>query len=588
MSSMSRRLATLALLGSLVVLLGWPLAATVLEACQAPRRLDRALTSLGLDDWALRIRRTWNIEPEPASGTVLDPAATARLLLETRGMARPARLAVETLALVLMTEALVLPPGILLALLLFRTDVWGRRLLLGMLGIAAFVPLPLHATAWLGALGNAGRMQAIGLRPILVGRTGAAIIHALAGLPWVVFLAGVGLRTVEPELEEAAEFDMPASRVWRKVTLRRGVGAIAAAAVAVAVLTAGDMTVTDLLQVRTYAEEAYVQFTLGRGPADAALVSIPPLIILGGAIVLAARSLVRADPARLASAFAPPRRWKLGRWRVALGALLLLLVGNLVALPLYSLVWRAGRVGGRARLGQLPTWSLSGLVGTLSFAAAESWEPIQTSLMLAATAATLTATLAWSLAWVSRRSRAWQVLLLVTLALSLATPGPVAGMALELAYRWFPSIYDSPLIVILAQSLRTLPYALLILWPALRILPGELLESAVLDGHGPWGQLWYVVLPLSRRALAAAWCVAFVLGFGELPATNLLQPPGITTITFRIWTLLHTGVESHLAGVALVTLAVLAIAALSAVFGLSLLLSWDGPAGGRGGAAGER
>ena len=109
----------------------------------------------------------------------------------------------------------------------------------------------------------------------------------------------------------------------------------------------------------------------------------------------------------------------------------------------------------------------------------------------------------------------------------------------------------------------------------LRILPGELLESAVLDGHGPWGQLWHVILPLSRRVLAAAWCVAFVLGFGELPATNLLQPPGITTITFRIWTLLHTGVESHLAGVALVTLAVLAIAALAAVLGLKLLLSSD-------------
>ena len=575
MSRMSRRLAALALLGSLVVLVGWPLAATVLEAGRAPQRLDRAFTALGLDDWALRLRRVWSIEPEPASGSVLDPAATARLLRETGGLARPARLAVETLALVLMTEALVLPPGILLALLLFRTDIWGRGLLLGILGIAAFVPLPLHATAWLGALGNAGRMQAIGLRPVLVGRTGAAIIHALACLPWVVFLVGVGLRTIEPELEESAELDMPAGRVWSKVTLRRGVGAIAAAAVAVAVLTAGDMTVTDLLQVRTYAEEAYVQFTLGRGPADAALVSIPPLIILGGSIVLIARSLIRADPARLASAFVPARRWKLGRWRVAVGAALLLLVGNLVALPLYSLVWRAGRVGGRARLGQPPTWSFAGLLGTLGFAAAESWEPIQTSLMLAAGAATVTAVLAWVLAWVSRNSLAWQVLLLATLALTLATPGPVAGMALELAYRWFPPIYDSPLIVVMAQSIRTLPYALLILWPALRILPGELLESAVLDGHGPWGQLWHVILPLSRRVLATAWCVAFVLGFGELPATNLLQPPGITTITFRIWTLLHTGVESHLAGVALVTLAVLAIAALAAVLGLRLLLSSD-------------
>ena len=53
-----------------------------------------------------------------------------------------------------------------------------------------------------------------------------------------------------------------------RVTLRRALGAIAAAALAVAVLTAGDMTVTDLLQVRTYAEEAYLQYSLGRGPGE--------------------------------------------------------------------------------------------------------------------------------------------------------------------------------------------------------------------------------------------------------------------------------------------------------------------------------
>ena len=118
-----------------------------------------------------------------------------------------------------------------------------------------------------------------------------------------------------------------------------------------------------------------------------------------------------------------------------------------------------------------------------------------------------------------------------------------------------------------------MPYALLILWPALRILPPALLESAALDGLGPWHQIWRVALPLSARALLAAWCVAFVLGFGELPATNLLQPPGVTTITFRIWTLLHTGVESHLAGVALVTLSVIVAAATAAILGLRLLLT---------------
>ncbi len=61
--------------------------------------------------------------------------------------------------------------------------------------------------------------------------------------------------------------------------MRRAITApIAAAALAVAVLTAGDMTVTDLLQVRTYAEEAFLQFILGRGLSDAMMVALPPLV----------------------------------------------------------------------------------------------------------------------------------------------------------------------------------------------------------------------------------------------------------------------------------------------------------------------
>jgi iron(III) transport system permease protein len=557
-----RLAARLALLASLVLLLGWPLLATVLEASHAPWRLARGLKSLGMDRPAELIESAWGSDPEPAVGTALDPAATAQLLEGSGRLARPARLALETLNLVAATLLLALPPAALLALLLFRTDLWGRGALLAILAVVVFIPLPLHATAWLGALGNVGRAQAIGSTPVLVGRTGAAVVHALACFPWAVLIVGVGLRTVEPELEESALLDLPLWKVWLRVTLRRGVGAIAAAALALAVLTAGDMTVTDLLQVRTYAEEAYTQYSLGRGPGDAAFVTVPPLIVLGGLILLAARQIARADPARLAAAYARSRRWSLGRWRIPAGLLTLSLGGVLAAVPLYSLLWRAGRVGGRARLGLPPVWSPAGLKGTLGYAAAESAGPIALSLVLAALAACAAAALAWTLAWTSRRSRLFGGLLVGALALTLAAPGPVAGMALKLAYRWFPWIHDTSLIVVLAQAVRTLPYAILILWPALAVLPPELLESAALDGYGPSGQALRVALPLTWRPLVAAWFVAFVLGFGELPATNLLLPPGVTTITFQLWTLLHTGVESHLAGVALVTLGVIAVVVL--------------------------
>ena len=535
---MKGRRAEVVLALALIALLGWPVLTTTLAAWDQSGQGTGAGAGL--------------IGPESPES-------------EARGVRRPLGLAFETARLVLATEAIALPIGWPLALVLFRTDVWGRRSMLALMALAAFVPMPLHATVWLGAFGNAGRMQVLGVRPLLVGWPGAAFVHAMAAIPWIVLLAGVGLRTVEPELEEAALLDLPTWRVLMGITVRRSVGALAGAALAVAVLTAGDMTVTDLLQVRTYAEEAYVQFQIGQRPDSASAVALPSLVVLGGLVVLTARALLRADPARLALAATRGKVWHLGRWRIPLGIAVAVSAGNLVALPLSGLVWRAGRVGGEAALGRAPHWSWAGLVGTLRFAAAEATGPLIESVTWAAVAATATVGLAWALAWVGRRPGLWRWVVAACVATTLAAPGPVAGMALVRAYRSLPVVYDSPAVLVLAALLRTLPYALLVLWPAVRAIPPVYLEAAALDGCDPRQQIQWVALPLTKAAVVAAWGVVFVLGLGELPATNLVCPPGTTPIAVVVWSLLHTGVESHLAGVALVMLLAIAAAGLVTV-----------------------
>jgi iron(III) transport system permease protein len=542
--SMKTRLAEAVLASALAAVLGWPLLATVLVALGD--------VSSVTDD----------------GGRLLSPAPAD---VSTGGVRRPIGLAFETVRLVLATEALALPAGLPLAFLLFRTDAWGRRGLLGLLAVAALVPLPLHATAWLGAFGNAGRSQAIGSSPWLAGWSGAAFVHAMAALPWIVLVAGVGLRAVEPNLEEAALLDLPAWKVALRVTLRRGMGAIIASAIAVAVLTAGDMTVTDLLSVRTYAEEAYLQFSLGNGPGAAGAVALPPLIVLGALVGFGALCLLFSDPARLASAAGSSRTWRLGKWRVPVGVATVAVVGNFVALPLYSLVWRAGRVGGYAASGQPPRWSIAGFLGTLRFAWDETFEPLWYSAFLAAMAATAAVALAWSLAWASRRPGVWRWVTLLSVATALALPGPVAGMGLVYAYRWFPDFYDSSAMVVLAGVLRTFSYALLVLWPSVRTIPPAFLDAAAVDGLGPWGVAWRVAIPMTRPAIVAAWGVSFVLSLGELPATNIITPSGFTPMTVRIWGLLHTGVESHLAGVALVMLAAVSAAGLPVALALGRL-----------------
>jgi iron(III) transport system permease protein len=514
----------------LAALLGWPALATVLAA--------------------------WRQSPSPAGGGLIAPPAAGS---EASHVPRPLRLAATSLRVVLGTEAIALPLGVPLAFLLFRSDLWGRRVGIALAASLVFVPLPLVATAWLGALGNAGRAQALGFGPILTGVWGAAFLHAMAGLPWVVLVTGVGLCAVEPELEEAALLDLPAWRVVTQVALRRSAGALAGAALVLAVITAGDMTVTDLLQVRTYAEEAYVQYQLGHGLEAAAAVTLVPLVVLGTLVALMTRGVLGVECERLASAVARAKLWRLGRWRFGVGLLVAVTAGSVVLLPLYSLIWWAGRVGGKATLGRGPSWSISGLAGTLRAALGDAAVPLGTSLLWSALGAAATVALAWTLAWVSRTSGNWRYVVAGCAALTLATPGPVTGMALVVAYIQVPLLYNSPMLIVLADLLRTLPFCLLVLWPAVGSIPIGWLEAAAVDGCGPWRQITRVAVPATRDAALAAWFVAFALALGELPATNLVAPPGTTPLTVVIWGLLHTGVESQLAGVALVLLAAVAV-----------------------------
>ena len=490
----------------LLAALGWPALATVHDAIRG--------------------------ESNPSGGLVTP--------IEGGAAIRPWRLAGETLRLVATTELLALPIGIALAFLLFRTDLPGRTLWRALLALMACVPMPLQASGWLGGFGNLGRSQALGSEPILVGRFGAAFVHAVACLPWIVWIVGIGLLSVEPELEEAAMFDMSTFRIAWSVTLRRSLGSLAGAALAVAVLTAGDMTVTDLLAIRTYAEEAYLQFGIGNGPGAASATALPPLILLGTLIVVGTNRLMNADPARILSNFtsAPIRR--LHGWRIPLGFVVALILGLLIGLPLYSLIWRAGRVKGNAALGLAPYWSIGGLAGTLRASLADVLgpafrrplrSPLVASLLWGAVGSGAATTFAWVLAWLCRKPGPWRAIAALATALALAVPGPVAGMALVLAYHDVQWIYSTPVILCLAYFVRIGPYALLLLWPALRAIPEEAFESAELDGLGPLGQAWSVALPYTSRAIGLAWAVTFVLALGELPASGLLVPPGLSTLT---------------------------------------------------------
>ena len=222
-------------------------------------------------------------------------AAGSVVMLATDPRSRVLATNTAMLALAVSLSSVVI--GAPLAFLLARTDVVGRRVAGVVLMTLLLLPLYLQAAAWQAAFGVTGWFTAsTGGAPILDGWRGAIAIHVLAAIPWVVVITAVGLRLAEPELEEEALLDATPVGVFRRVTLRRAADAAATAALWVAVSVAGEMTVTDLFQIRTYAEEIYTQFALGDDVSDASWKLFPSLLAIMWAIIAGLVVILRLMP----------------------------------------------------------------------------------------------------------------------------------------------------------------------------------------------------------------------------------------------------------------------------------------------------
>src|SRR5207237_8784187 len=122
----------------------------------------------------------------------------------------------------------------------------------------------------------------------------AVWVHGVAGVPWVAAFVAVGLRTTDPRLEEDARLAGGTRAVVRGVLWPRvrAFALVGGCWVAVQVLT--ESVVTDVLMVRTFAEEVY--FQLVGNPAG---VSAAVAVALPAWVGPAATALPRSEgPAR--------------------------------------------------------------------------------------------------------------------------------------------------------------------------------------------------------------------------------------------------------------------------------------------------
>ena len=476
----------------------------------------------------------------------------------------------NTLTLGLGATAISLAVGVLLAVALSRTDV-ALRVPLGCLVAAMlFMPLYLQAAGWDAGFGRQGWLSFARdslAQPLLGGWRAAVWIHGMAAVAWVMLLVGVGLRYVEPELEEAALLETSTSGVFWRVTLRRVLPAIAVAALWVSLTVAAEMTVTDLYQVRTFAEEIYLTIPLGEPLLSSGLGVVAGIALLGALTLSALVAISYLMPTGDFQTVRHRSTFRLGRWRSGVLAGLTMIVLIVVAVPLINLVINAGLQVERQGNSWVRYWSFPKFLQIVASSPYRFREELGWTLVVAATAASVAIALAVPLAWLARRATIWSGVALLSSAACLATPGPLVGLAII----WLLNRDGSELLVflydrtitapVMALVVRAFPLALLVSWYALRSISTDVLEVAQTEGIGALARFGHIAIAQRLAALTVAWLVAFAVAAGDLTATILVTPPGIATVPIRVFGLLHAGVDDQVAGLCLTTVAATSVLA---------------------------
>jgi len=204
------------------------------------------------------------------------------------------------------------------------------------------------------------------------------------------------------------------------------------------------------------------------------------------------------------------------------------------------------------------------------------------SLASAIAASVITALLALMACWLAVGSPRFQFICLVILAAAWALPGPVVGFGLKDTIQWLLDRMDtssllgditaralwygpSPLPILWIYVIRFFPFALAMLWPVVRLMPREFIESARLDGARPGQELRHVIFPLCWRPCLLAALAVTVLSLGEISASKLVETPGWDTLVHVIFDRMHYGVGNELAALCLLLLIVVLIGGICVI-----------------------
>ena len=496
-------------------------------------------------------------------------------------------LLINTFLLAGFATTISLPVGTFLGVLLFRTDLPGR--ILGKITVvcALFIPLYIYAAAWSAGFGQLGWFAIVGEppRPILSGWFGAIWVHAMVAIPWVTLIVGFASTRVDQTLEQQRLLETNPFMVLVQVTLRMILPAIVAAIFWNVLMVFGEMTVTDIFRVRTFAEEIYLNYLLDQEVVAPSIspwirqrpsfvVSVIQQIGIGLCIgAVAIKLLTQLAPIAKSNVAGPPLTFRLNRYQWPFVFVCLLILLLMIGLPLGSLIYKAGlqltpESGSTVRI-----WSFELFAGRMGNVPEEYGDSFWWSGLISLYAMIIVVPISLLAAWWARLGTGWRVIpAICCFALGVALSGPSIAVILILLLDQpdipgFVWVYDRTLFApAMAIAIRLFPLTILFCWYMMRQINPETIEHAKTIGIKPVQRFLMFGLMQNLRGIFAVALMAAIVAFGDLTASNLVVPPGVDPLSRRIFGFIHAGTTDQVA--------ILCLANILLVIPLILLLQW--------------
>ncbi len=437
--------------------------------------------------------------------------------------------------------------GTLLAFLVVRTDLPGRRHFKWLLAMPLAFPPYVGALSYIMIFGPSGWLRertGVTFFSIYDSLFSISLLLTLFCYPYVYLIVMASLQRMRHSYVETAQScGISRSRMLFNVFLPLLLPAIGSGSLLVALYVLSDFGAVAMLRYDTFVSAIYYQIE-GRFDRTGAAILSTVLIAVTVALVWVQRhgGHHRGDT----SSAAERQEWKpfaLQRWRRPAVVFAVAVLTLAVLLP----------------AGALCAWSWRGIAG--GAVSAGFWSYTFNSMGVAAMVSIACMAVTLPVVYIQSRYPSLLTRLIHGIAYAgYALPGVVVALGVVFFFhRFLPVLYATMAMIVFAHFMRFLPQSLGSGAASLAQISPTLDEAARSLGDSPGRTMRRVIYPLMLPGLLTGGTLVFVSSLKELPATLLLRPAGFDTLSVRVWIEAGEGFYDMAAPAALLIVAVAAL-----------------------------